>query len=137
MKAALAVIVAGVFMLVGWLLLAALLYGVMYVASHSREGVGLMHLLNILLMWVLGPGFGGFLATYITPRLFKSIDVSTIATSFISVIVTLAIVMGLLSLVFPQQDGGGVGQLVLFVVQVAAIVIGAKIGKSFYVASNA
>lgn len=137
MKTALAVIVAGVFMLVGWLLLAALLYGVMYVASHAREGVGLMYLLNILLMWVLGPGFGGFLATYITPRLFKTIDVSTIATSFISVIVTLAIVMGLLSLVFPQQDGGGFGQLVLFVVQVAAIVIGAKIGKSFYIASNA
>jgi len=133
----LAVVVAGVFMLVGWLLLAALLYGVMYVASNAREGVGLMHLLNILLMWVLGPCFGGFLATYITPRLFKTVDVTTIATSFISVIVTLAIVLGLLSLVLSQQDGGGIGQLVLFVVQVAAIVIGAKIGKNFYVASSA
>ena len=61
MKTTLAVIVAGVFMLIGWLLLTALLYGVMYVASHAREGVGLMHLLNILLMWILGPGFGGFL----------------------------------------------------------------------------
>jgi len=124
-------------MLVGWLLLAALLYGVMYLASHAREGVGLMHILNILLMWILGPGFGGFLATYITPRLFKTIDVTTITTSFISVIVTLAVIMGLLSLVFPQQDGGGIGQLILFTVQVAAIVIGARIGKSFYVASNA
>jgi len=114
-----------------------LLYGVMYVASNAREGVGLMHLLNILLMWVLGPCFGGFLATYITPRLFKTVDVTTIATSFISVIVTLAIVLGLLSLVLSQQDGGGIGQLVLFVVQVAAIVIGAKIGKNFYVASSA
>lgn len=124
-------------MLIGWLMLAALLYGVMYVASHAREGVGLMHLLNILLMWVLGPGFGGFLATYITPRLFKTIDVSTIATSFISVVVTLAIVMGLLSLMFSQRDSAGIGQFVLFVVQVAAIVIGAKIGKNIYVASNA
>ncbi len=96
-----------------------------------------MHILNILLMWILGPGFGGFLATYITPRLFKTIDVTTITTSFISVIVTLAVIMGLLSLVFPQQDGGGIGQLILFTVQVAAIVIGARIGKSFYVASNA
>lgn len=124
-------------MLIGWLMLAALLYGVMYVASHAREGVGLMHLLNILLMWVLGPGFGGFLATYITPRVFKTIDASTIATSFISVVVTLAIVMGLLSLMFAQHDGAGVGQFVLFVVQVAAIVFGAKIGKSVYVTSNA
>jgi len=96
-----------------------------------------MHLLNILLMWVLGPGFGGFLATYITPRVFKTIDASTIATSFISVVVTLAIVMGLLSLMFAQHDGAGVGQFVLFVVQVAAIVFGAKIGKSVYVTSNA
>lgn len=124
-------------MLIGWLMLAALLYGVMYVASHAREGVGLMHLLNILLMWVLGPGFGGFLATYITPRVFKTIDASTIATSFISVVVTLAVVLGLLSLMFVQQNGAGVGQFVLFVVQVAAIVFGAKIGKSVYVTSNA
>lgn len=137
MKTALAVIVAGIFMLIGWLMLAALLYGVMYVASHAREGVGLMHLLNILLMWVLGPGFGGFLATYITPRVFKTIDASTIATSFISVVVTLAVVLGLLSLMFVQQNGAGVGQFVLFVVQVAAIVFGAKIGKSVYVTSNA
>lgn len=124
-------------MLIGWLMLAALLYGVMYVASHAREGVGLMHLLNVLLMWILGPGFGGFLATYITPRLFKTIDVSTVATSFISVIVTLAIVMGLLSFFVQQHDSAGIGQFLLFVVQIGAIVIGAKIGKSIYVASNA
>ncbi|MBF0239892.1 MAG: hypothetical protein HQM12_19505 [SAR324 cluster bacterium] len=134
---ALAVIVAGVFMLIGWLMLAALLYGVMYVASHAREGLGLMHLVNILLMWVLGPGFGGLLATYITPRLFKTIDVSTIATSFISVVVTLAIVMGILSLLVQQRDGANIGQFLLFVFQVSAIVIGAKLGKSIYVASNA
>jgi hypothetical protein len=137
LKTTLAVIVAGVFMLIGWLLLTALLYGVMYVASHAREGVGLMHLLNILLMWILGPGFGGFLATYITPRLFRTVDVSIIATSFISVVVTLAVVMGLLSLVYPQRDSTGIGQFVLFVVQVAAVVAGAKIGKSVYVANNA
>lgn len=118
-------------------MLATLLYGVMYVASHAREGVGLMHLLNILLMWVLGPGFGGFLATYITPRVFKTIDASTITTSFISVVVTLAIVMGLLSLMFVQRDGAGGGQFVLFVVQSAAIVVGAKIGNSIYIPSNA
>ena len=136
MKVALAVIVAFVFLLIGWLFLAALLYGVMYVASHAREGVGLMHLLNILLMLILGPGFGGFLATYITPRIFKAIDVSTIATSFISVVVTLAIIMGLLSLLFVQQERSSIGQFILFILQVSAIVVGAKIGKSIYVASN-
>jgi len=124
MKAALAVIVAFLFLLVGWLFLAALLYGVGYVASHAREGIGLMHLFNVLLMWVLGPGFGGFLATYVTPRMFKEIDAATISTSFISVVVTLAVVMGLMSLLFVQQDKSGIGQLVLFVVQVSAIIIG-------------
>jgi len=133
----LAVIVACAFMLIGWLMLAALLYGLMYVASRAREGVGLMHLLNTLLMLVLAPGFGGFLATYITPRVFKTIDASTIATSFISVVVTLAFVIGLLSMMFAQHDGTWVGQFVLFIVQVAAIVFGAKIGKSVYVTSNA
>ena len=62
---------------------------------------------------------------------------SIIATSFISVVVTLAVVMGLLSLVYPQRDSTGIGQFVLFVVQVAAVVAGAKIGKSVYVANNA
>jgi len=124
-------------MLIGWLILAALLYGVLYVASHAREGMGLMHLVNILLMWILGPGFGGFLATYITPRLFKTIDVSTIAKSFIAVIVTLAIVMGLLVLLVSHRDGTGIGQFLLFSVQAGAIVIGAKVGKYIYVASNA
>ena len=137
MKTALAVIVAFVFMLIGWLMLVALLYGIMFVASRAREGVGLMHLLNILLIWVLGPGFGGFLATYITPRLFESIDPATIATSFITAVVTFAVVIGLLSLLLVQQGGVGVGQYVLFVVQLAAIVFGAKIGKSFYVINDA
>ena len=137
MKVALGVLVAFVFLLVGWFFLAALLYGVGYVASHAREGVSLMHFLNILLMWLLGPGFGGFLATYITPQIFKETDVATIATSFISVVITLAVVMGILSFLLVQQERSSIGQFVLFVVQVSAIVIGAKIGKSMHVASNA
>ena len=113
-------------MLIGWPLLTALLYGVMYVASHAREGVGLMHLLNILLMWILGPGFGGFLATYITPRLFRTVDVSIIATSFISVVVTLAVIMGLLSLVYPQRDSTGIGQFVCLLFRLPQLLPGPK-----------
>ncbi len=124
-------------MLIGWIVLAALLYGVMYVASHAREGIGLIHLLNIILMWILGPGFGGFLATYITPRVFKTVDATTIATSFISVVVTLAVVISLLSLTLTPHNGGGLGEFALFAVQVAAIVIGAIIGKSVYIQSSA
>ena len=137
MKTAFAVFVAFIFLLVGWFFLAALLFGVGYVASHAREGVGLMHFLHVLLMWVLGHGFGGFLATYITPQIFKDIDAASIATSFMSVVITLAIILGLLSLLVVKQGGSSVGELILFVVQVAAVIIGARIGKSMYVSSNA
>jgi len=137
LKTAFAVIVAIVLMLIGWFFLAALLYGVGYVASHAREGIGLMHLLHVLLMWVLGPGFGGFLATFVTPQIFKDIEASSIAISFISVVVTLAVVIGLLSLLVVKQKQSGIGEFVLFVVQVSAIVAGAKIGKSMHVATIA
>lgn len=137
MKAALAVIVAFIFLLLGWFFLAGLLYVVGYVASHAREGIGLLHLLHVLLIWVLGPGFGGFLATFITPRIFKEINVATIATSFISVVITLAVITGLLSLVFLQQENFKIGEFVLFIVQISAIVGGAIIGRSVYVSSNA
>lgn len=124
-------------MLAGWFLLAELLYGILYAASHASEGVGLMHLLNILLMWILGPGFGGFLATYITSRLFKTIDIYMSTRSFITVSVTLAILIGFLSFVFSQQHTSGSIQFIIFIFQVAAIVIGSKIGKILYIASNA
>jgi len=130
MRAALAVVVSLIFMVAGWFLLSAMLYGVGYIGSHARAGIGLMHLLHVLLMWVLGPGFGGFLATYITPRIFKQVDISTIFTSFVSVVITVAIMLGLFSLVFGQPGNRGTGEFILFTVQLSAIIIGARIGKS-------
>ena len=137
MKTALAVVVALIFLVAGWLFLSALLYAVGYVASNARDGIGLMRLLHVLLMWVLGPGFGGFLATYITPRLFKQVGIAIIFTSFVSVVITLAIILGLLSLVFVQQGKIGIGEFVLLIVQVSAIIVGAKIGKSVAIDDSA
>ena len=137
MKTALAVIVAFVFLLIGWLFLLALLFGVGYVASQARQGVGLMHILHVLLIWFLAPGFGGFLATFITPKIFREVDVATLATSFISVVVTLAVVMGLLSLFYILQEKVGINELVISTIQVVAIVVGAKIGKSSHIESDA
>ena len=136
MKTTAAVLLACVFMLAGWLMLAALLYGVLYVASQARQGVGMMHLLNALLIWVLAPGFGGFLATFVTPTVFKAVDPSTIATSFVSVVVTLGVVVGWLLLVRADDNGGELGQFMLFLAQVAAIVVGARTGGRAYVARN-
>lgn len=130
MKPTFAIMVACLLMLLGWLMLGGLLYAVLWVASNAREGVGLLHILNVLLVWILGPGFGGFMAAYVTPRVFKTIDVSTITTGFISVVVTLAIVLGLFALATSPRDSAGVVQFVIFVAQVAAIVVGARIGKN-------
>jgi len=137
MKVALAVIVAFVFLLLGWGFLTASLYGIEYVASRAREGLGLMHLLNRFLIWFLAPGFGGFLATYITPQIFKDIDVATITTSFISVVVTIAIIFGLFSLLFVRQDISIFIYYISFLIQVVAILVGAKIGKRLVIESNA
>jgi hypothetical protein len=82
-KATLSVIVAFVFFLLGWFFLATILYGIGYVASQARQDMGLIHFLHLLLMWVLGPGFGGFLSTYVTPHIFKNVDAETISTSFL------------------------------------------------------
>src|SRR4051812_43591331 len=124
MKETLAIIVAFAFLVVGWAFLSALLFGVMYIASRAREGVGLLHLVNLLLMWVLAPGFGAFCATYATPRIFRSVDAATIAIGFISVATTLATVIFLLSFIV-QEEKSSIGRYVVFVAQVAAIIIGA------------
>lgn len=67
MKTALAVVVSLIFLVAGWLFLSALLYAVGYVASNARDGIGLMRLLHVLLMWVLGPGFWGVLGNLCHP----------------------------------------------------------------------
>lgn len=133
MKIALAVLFAFIFMLLGWLILGGLLYGVLYVASHASKSVGLMHLLNLLLIWIVAPGFGGFLATYVTPRLFTKVDVRTVAVSVISIVMTLAISLAILALIFLPQSKALVGQFILFFLQVTAIIVGARIGKNISV----
>ena len=130
MKALLAVILAFMFFLVGWSFLSIILYGIGYVASQARGGVGLIHFLQVFLMWVLGPGFGGFIATYTTPLIFKNVSAKTIEIGFISVITTLAIILGLFSLLMVYKGEDGLGKFIIFLIQFAAIIIGAKIGKS-------
>lgn len=77
------------------------------------------------------------MATYVTPRLFKQVSIAIIFTSFVSVVITLAIILGLLSLVFVQQGKIGIGEFVLLIVQGSAIIVGAKIGKSVAIDDSA
>ena len=136
MKVALAVVVAFIFLLTGWGSLLVLFRGVYYIASHAREGIGLVHYLHILSEWILCPLYSGFLATYVTPRIFKEIGAAKIATRFISVVITLAVVGSLAGFLQAEKYYSNIGDIGIFVVaviQVAAIIIGAKIGKNMLV----
>jgi len=123
MKTVFAVILAFAFLIIGWGMLATLLCGVLYVANNARAGMELLNIITILLMWILGPAFGGFLATNITSKIMKSVSATIITTSFISVVVTIATILALIN--FNQSS---TGEFIMFVVQMTAIVIGAKIG---------
>jgi hypothetical protein len=139
MRAMLAIIFAFVVLINGWLLIAGILYGIGYLLLLEREGMALMHWLNLSLISLLSPGFGGFLATYVTPRLFKKVNANTIATGFIAVSIILTILISLVYLVLILQEKPGVpdiGKFALFIVQVFTIVIGAKIGRRIHASIN-
>lgn len=135
MKVVFAVILAIILLVIGWIILAVILSGIGFLLYNAREDTGLMDWLNMILVWILSPGFGGFLATYVTPRVFKNIDVKTITTSFITVIVTLFVAMFTLLLI--QKTNAEISEHILFVSQIVAIVVGAKIGKSMHIGQYA
>lgn len=130
MKAFLAVISAFILLVIGWLFLGMLLYGIGYVAFHASDSVGLMGLLQVFLMWVLGPAFGGFLAIYVTPQIFKTVRAEIIFTGFISVLGTIVVISSLFSVLLISHGRADVGEFIMFLIQFGAVVIGAKIGKS-------
>jgi hypothetical protein len=130
MKATLAVIIAFVFLFIAWLFLAGALFGIGYAAAMSRPGLLPLHAANIAAAWLLGPGFGGFVATFATSRLFKSVGPRTIATGFIS-----AIVMFFLFAIFLELHGD-IGtketpaDVLIALAQLSALVLGALIGRA-------
>ena len=136
MKAALAVVVAVLFLVAGWGFLHVLLLGLYYVASNAREGIGLLHYLHMLSVLILCPLYGGFVAAYLTPRIFKEIDAAKIARRFIYVVVTLAVVGSLLGFLQPEKyysSSGDIAEFVFAVLQIVAVIVGAIFGKSkFY-----
>ncbi len=120
--------------------MAGIMYGIGRLLLLDQEATGLMHWINHSLMLVLSPGFGGFLATYVTPKLFNKVNADTITIGIIAVTITLATLISLVYLVFFLQEKPGIpdiGKFALFIVQVFTIVIGAKIGKRLHVLINA
>ena len=137
MKIALGVVASLIIFLLGWFFLSGLLLLLGYVVAQASPEVGLMHYFHLFLMWVLGPGFGGFLATFVTPRIFKSINPDTLLTSFITIIITLYILILLIDIFFVQNESFSFWESAIILLQVSAMVLGAKIGRSVHEASYA
>ena len=134
MRTPLAIIIAFVILFNGWLLLSGLLNGVGYLFQVD-ENSSIMYWINLLFMLFLSPIFGGFLSTYITPRLFEGIKANTIAIGVVSITLTLTILISMIYIIFFFQERSDIPKLsefAMFVVQALSLVTGAIGGKWFY-----
>jgi hypothetical protein len=128
MKTSLAVITACAFMVAGWVIMSSLLFVVMQVASGAVRGLTLMYIVNLLLIWIISPGFGGFMATFVTQRIFRNVSPARITIGFLSVISTI-FVFASISIAFVQTEPNRIFNFIILLFQAAAIFAGAKFGE--------
>ena len=134
MRTTLAIIIAFVILFNGWLLLSGILHGIGYLL-HIDENSSVMYWINLLFMLFLSPIFGGFLSTYITPRLFEGVKANTIAVGIISITLTLAVLVSTVYVIFFLQEKSDIpkiSEFAMFIVQALSLVTGAIGGKWFY-----
>jgi hypothetical protein len=134
MRTPLAIIIAFVILFNGWLLLSGILHGIGYLLQ-ADENSSVMYWINLLFMLFLSPIFGGFLSTYITPRLFEGVRANTIALGIISITLTLTILISTVYVIFFLQDKSNIpkiSEFAMFIVQALSLVAGAIGGKWFY-----
>ena len=99
MRTPLAIIIAFVILFNGWLLLSGILHGIGYLLQVD-ENSSPMYWINLLFMLFVSPIFGGFLSTYITPRLFEGVSANTIALGVISITLALTILISTVYVIF-------------------------------------
>jgi membrane protease YdiL (CAAX protease family) len=134
MRTPLAIIIAFVILFNGWLLLSGILYGIGYLLQ-ADENSSVMYWINLLFMLFLSPIFGGFLSTYITPRLFEGVRANTIALGVISITLILTVLISAVYVIFFLQDKSDIpkiSEFAMFIVQALSLVAGAIGGKWFY-----
>ena len=134
MRTTLAIIIAFVILFNGWLLLSGILHGIGYLL-HIDENSSVMYWINLLFMLFLSPIFGGFLSTYITPRLFEGVRANTIALGVISITLTLTVLISTVYVIFFLQDKSNIpkiSEFAMFIVQALSLIAGAIGGKLFY-----
>lgn len=128
MKIVLAVIVGYIIFFIGWSIIVLILAVIAALASAAREGLGLIHILNVLLMLILGPGVGAFFGVFVPSQIFRSVDPHTIFVSFVSITVLLFAALFVLGIYLFKVNVGGLGQPIMLLIQAGATVVGAKIG---------
>jgi membrane protease YdiL (CAAX protease family) len=134
MKTTLAIIIAFVILFNGWLLLSGILHGIGYLLQVD-DNSSVMYWINLLFMLFLSPIFGGFLSTYITPRLFEGVRANTIALGVISITLTLTVLISTVYVIFFLQDKSDIpkiSEFAMFLVQALSLIAGAIGGKLFY-----
>ena len=134
MKTPLAIIIAFVILINGWLLLSGILHGISYLLQVD-ESSSVMYWINLLFMLFLSPIFGGFLSTYIAPRLFEGVKANTIAVGVVSITLSMTILISTVYIIFflqEKDDIPKISEFAMFIVQAISLITGAIIGKWFY-----
>lgn len=138
MRSTLAIIIALVILVNGWLFLSGVLHGIGYLLQVD-ETMSHIYWINLLFMLFLNPVFGGFLSTYITPRLFEGVQANRIATGVIFVTIILTSLISIIYLVlFLQEkpDIPKISEFSMFVLQAFSLIAGAKIGEWAHGSAN-
>ncbi len=134
MRTPLSIIIAFVILFNGWLLLSGILHGISYLLQID-ENSSVLYWINLLFMLFLSPIFGGFLSTYITPRLFEGVKANTIAIGVASITLTMTFLIGTVYIILFLQEKADIpkiSEFAMFIVQALSLVTGAIIGKWFY-----
>jgi ATP-dependent DNA helicase PIF1 len=126
MRSVIAVIASIVFLGIGWLLVGGILglLGWLFVKTGYASDLGL--LIHLFAIWVLSPGFAAALAITATTSIFRSVPLSTIYVGFISVCATSSLLLALISF----SQGQATITIVVTLFQVAAIFLGAYVGRA-------
>ena len=82
-------------------------------------------------MSVLSPGIGGFFAIYLTSLMFRAVDLKTLYVSFVSVVAVVTTVLFLVELIWLSSGKRSTGEMIMFMLQGAAIFVGAWVGRHF------
>jgi hypothetical protein len=126
MKFILAIIFAYIIFIFGTFVLALLFNGITYIAMLARHNLNPPIILFQLFNNIISPCFGSFLATYITPKIFKQ-NVETITTCFITINLTLGTII-----TFYMYSISSIHNILMMAAEMFAIFLGAKFGKDYY-----